>query len=88
MKTEGFLLHWRDGQGRIIGEPVIGWSKDHPVNPTMYFPISPANPDTRSGDFYLSYSRGATEAHYWAISGGMIEYYHNEEDGAIDASGV
>jgi hypothetical protein len=90
MRTEGFTLHWRDGAGRIVGEPVIGWEKDHPVQPTMYFPISPSHPDTSSGDYYLSYEgpRGHRDARYWTISGGMITYYHAEEDAAISASGV
>ena len=90
MRTEGFSLYWRDGVGRIIAEPVIGWEKDHPIQPTMYFPVTPAHPDTSTGDYVLGYlgEHGRREPRYWAITGGMITYYHAEEGDAISAAGV
>ena len=87
MRTEGFKLWWRDGSGNLINEPVIGWEKDHPIQPTMYFPISPAKPDTSVGDYALSWDDGNT-IDYWAVTGGIIRYYYHDGDAAFQASGV
>ena len=90
MRSEGFALHWRLPNGEIVGEPVIGWAKDHPINPTMYFPVTPAKPDTSTGEYFLSFrsGRGMVATHYWSVSGGTIDYYHEDYDDAVSNSGV
>ena len=93
MKTEGFLLHWRLPDGRIVSEPLIGWAADKPVNPGMYFPITPSHPDTSVGNYVLAYygevgNKRFEPPVWWAITDGMIPYYFKDQDTAIDASGV
>ena len=92
MKTDGFSLHWRLSDGRIIGEPVIGWIGNNPINPTGWLPISPAKQDTSTGEYYLRYnsaSEGArAEVRYWTVVNGVIEYYVEDEETAIQESGV
>ena len=86
MKTDGFSLHWRLSDGRIIGEPVIGWIGDNPINPTSWLPISPAQQDTSTGEYYLRYNDA--EVRYWTLVNGVMEYYVEDEEATISASGV
>jgi len=90
METEGFLLHWRLPDGRIVSEPLIGWAADKPINPDMYFPITPSRPDTSTGDYALAYygKVGSSQPDWWAITGGMITYYFTDQEDAINSSGV
>ena len=92
MKTDGFSLHWRLSDGRIIGEPVIGWIGDNPINPTSWLPISPVQQDTSVGSYYLRYNSASegsrAEVRYWTVKAGVIEYYGEDEDAAIQQSEV